>query len=144
MTHKAKPIKWINSEAGLCVMCDRRVGKAGHYVCLSCNRPCEVDFRKLGGDPQAPRTLQLNAVLFLADLKSRCCNYDVEVLSQITCSDDCHEDFVVALCAQFGEFKKIVGPDGVARKVPTRTIIEKGLRTADLKRFPAWSDQGAA
>jgi hypothetical protein len=39
----------------------------------------------------------------------------------------------------FGEFKKVVDAvTGKAYRVPTRDIIEKGLRHADLVKYPEW------
>lgn len=54
-----------------------------------------------------------------------------------TCSDAHHEELVNRLVAQFGEFKKIVRmATGEAFKVPTRDIIEKGIREQDLDQYP--------
>lgn len=61
----------------------------------------------------------------------------------LTCSDDHHEELVKRLIAEFGEFKKVVrASTGVAYKVPTRDIIERGLREQDLDRYPLWEDAG--
>lgn len=58
-----------------------------------------------------------------------------------TCSDDCHQVLVWRLLAEFGEFKKVVrASTGIAYRVPTRDIIEKGLRGEDLDRYPIWED----
>lgn len=55
---------------------------------------------------------------------------DVRVL---TCSQPCHDELVDRLVAQFGEFKIVVrASTGESFKVPTRDIIEKGLREQDL------------
>jgi hypothetical protein len=58
-----------------------------------------------------------------------------------TCSEICHEKFVSKLIAEFGEFKKVV--DVMTRKayrVPTRDIVEKGLRHRDLTKYPKWKE----
>jgi len=59
----------------------------------------------------------------------------------LTCSDECHEELVKRLIFEFGEFKKVVRMStGVAYKVPTRDIIERGLREQDLDRYPLWEE----
>lgn len=59
--------------------------------------------------------------------------------SELTCSDNCHEELVKRLIAEFGEFKKVVrASTGVAYKVPTRDIIECGLKEQDLDQYPLW------
>lgn len=81
--------------------------------------------------------VQLNPMLFLADAKSKCCHEDLEVRTRITCSDKCHKHFVKDLIKQFGEFKIVVDQSsGKSYKVPTKDIIEKGLRWRDLSRYP--------
>lgn len=50
-----------------------------------------------------------------------------------TCSDACHE--------KFGEFKKVVDKEtGIAYRVPTKFILERGLKYKDLKQFPEWKE----
>lgn len=58
----------------------------------------------------------------------------------LTCSDDCHQELVRRLIAEFGEFKKVVrASTGIAYRVPTRDIFER-LREEDLDRYPIWED----
>ncbi|MBA7709036.1 hypothetical protein ES703_117943 [subsurface metagenome] len=46
-----------------------------------------------------------------------------------------------SLIAQFGEFKKVARMStGVAYKVPTRDIIEKGILEQELDQYPKWED----
>jgi hypothetical protein len=60
---------------------------------------------------------------------------------EITCSDDCHTEMVSRFVAEFGEFKKVVRTStGVAYKVPTRDILECGIKEQDLDRYPPWDD----
>ena len=60
---------------------------------------------------------------------------------EMTCSQDCHDRVADRLVAQFGEFKKVVRMrTGVAYKVPTRDIIEKGIKEQDLDQYPLWED----
>lgn len=59
----------------------------------------------------------------------------------LTCSPKCHKELVDGLVVQFGEFKKVVrASTGEAFKVPTRDIIEKGIREQELGRYPRWED----
>ncbi|KKL78846.1 hypothetical protein LCGC14_2020730, partial [marine sediment metagenome] len=65
-----------------------------------------------------------------------------EVGRELTCSDQCHEDLTRRLIARFGEFKKVVRQStGVAYKVPTRDIIERGVREQDLDQYPIWDEE---
>ncbi len=60
----------------------------------------------------------------------------------LTCSQKCHDKLVSTLIAKFGEFKKVVcARTGVAYKVPTRDILEKGLREEGLNQYPIWEDK---
>ncbi len=59
----------------------------------------------------------------------------------MTCSRPCHDELASRLVAQFGEFKKVVRmTTGEAFKVPTRDIIEKGIREQDLDQYPKWDE----
>lgn len=56
-----------------------------------------------------------------------------------TCSEDCHEKFVDRCEKEFGAYKKIIDlTTGLTHKVPTRTIIEKGIKQVDLHGYPLW------
>lgn len=73
------------------------------------------------------------------DVKSKCCNADIQSNQKITCSDDCHEKFIVKMLEEHGTYKKVIDQDsGLAYKIPTRLIIEKGLRQQDLMNYPRW------
>jgi len=62
-----------------------------------------------------------------------------------TCSQKCHDELVSTLIARFGEFKKVVrASTGVAYKVPTRDILEKGIGKRDLDQYPRWEEEKAA
>ena len=51
------------------------------------------------------------------------------------------EGLVRHLIDTFGEFKKVVRmTTGEAFKVPTRDIIEKGIREQDLDQYPIWEN----
>jgi hypothetical protein len=42
-----------------------------------------------------------------------------------------------------GKYKQVVDQEtGVAYRVPTRYIIEKGLKYENLKNFPLWTGEG--
>ena len=56
-----------------------------------------------------------------------------------TCSEACHKKFVFGLICHFGKHKRVIDAvTGKAYRVPTRDIIEKGLRHADLVKYPEW------
>lgn len=56
-----------------------------------------------------------------------------------TCSEACHRRLVDALVREFGEFKKIFDLEtGVAYRVPTREVLERGLWCRDLKKYLEW------
>ncbi len=59
-----------------------------------------------------------------------------------TCgSEECHKKFIEKLVKEFGEYKKIVDIEtGKAYRVPTRVILEKGLRHEDLVKYPLWDE----
>jgi hypothetical protein len=127
-------ITWENVPRGRCVVCSSELKDRGYYYCVNCKNPAEIELRPLAG---GPRMVQLNPVLFLADAKSKCCRADLEVRTRITCSDKCHRNFVNQLIKQFGEFKLVVDQtSGKTYKVPTKEIIEKGLKWRDLSRYP--------
>ena len=59
-----------------------------------------------------------------------------------TCSEECHDKLISGIVAEFGEFKMVVRQaTGIAYRVPTRDIIEFGLREVDLSRYPLWEKQ---
>jgi len=69
------------------------------------------------------------------------CHQVYEGGRELTCSDQCHEELVKQLVAEFGEFKKVVRmTTGVAYKVPTRDIIEHGVKEQELDRYPLWEE----
>ena len=131
-------ISWENVPKGRCVFCSSELKDRGLYYCLKCGNVTEVEFQPLGG---GPKMIQINPVLFLADARSKCCRADLEVRTRITCSEKCHRLFVRALVSQFGEFKRVM--DQTTEKsyrVPTKDIIEKGLKWHALARYPEWDD----
>ncbi|GAI63246.1 unnamed protein product [marine sediment metagenome] len=60
---------------------------------------------------------------------------------EMTCSDVCHGELARRHIAEFGEFKKVVNQTtGIAYRVPTRDIIEKGIKWRDLDQYPLWEE----
>lgn len=58
---------------------------------------------------------------------------------QFTCSEACHDELIKRLIEKWGEFRMVVRmKTGEAFKVPTRDILEKGVREQDLDRYPVW------
>ncbi len=73
------------------------------------------------------------------DVKSQCCNSDIESHQKITCGNFCHEKFIIKMMKEHGLFKKVIDIEtGIAYKIPTRLIIEEGLRQTELKNYPVW------
>jgi hypothetical protein len=58
-----------------------------------------------------------------------------------TCSEGCHKRLVDELVKEFGEFEKVVDAEGTAHEVPTREILEHGLKCEDLKKYPEWEEE---
>jgi hypothetical protein len=57
----------------------------------------------------------------------------------MTAGSERRERAIQELIARFGEFKKVVRMrTGVTYKVPTRDILEKGIREQDLDQYPLW------
>lgn len=60
---------------------------------------------------------------------------------RVTCSDDCHEKLIYKYEQEFGKYKKVVDTTtGLTHKVPTRTIIEEGIKQVDLHKYPLWRE----
>ena len=58
-----------------------------------------------------------------------------------TCSEEHHQELVRRLIQEFGEFKRVVRQStGVAYKVPTFDILEKGVKEEELDKYPVWID----
>ena len=69
------------------------------------------------------------------------CGVFYEPGREMTCSEDYHDKLVACLIKHFGEFKKVVRQStGVAYKVPTRDIIERGVSEPELDRYPRWEE----
>ena len=117
-------IHWKNAKDNLCIVCKANLNP-GYYICNKCNKICQVIHTEYSHE--------------IIDIKSVCCNSDVEIHSKITCGDYCHEKFILKMIKEHGLFKKVVNiENGIAYKVPTRLIIEEGLNQKDLKNYPTW------
>ncbi len=54
-----------------------------------------------------------------------------------TCDEACHGKWIEALIAQFGETRPITSLEtGKTHAVPTRVILEKGIKGSDLVTYP--------
>jgi len=52
---------------------------------------------------------------------------------------------MVQIERQFGKYKRVVDIEtGKTHKVPTRYILEHGLRWSELKNFPEWTEEDLA
>ena len=117
-------INWKNTDDSLCIMCKANLNQ-GYYICNKCKKICQVVHTEYSKQ--------------IIDYKSVCCNSDVEIHSKPTCGDDCHEKFIVKMLEEYGTYKKVIDQaSGLAYKIPTRLIIEKGLRQQDLMNYPRW------
>ena len=126
-------LDWSAAHRGLCVVCGDVVGGTAAPICRSCHKPARVILRRIGKGPQ-----KRNGT-FIADAVSDCCDDDVDIAPgvRITCSENCHERFVEELEREFGR-EKVVVDEATGRRhlVPTRQIIERGVRQENLKFFP--------
>jgi hypothetical protein len=69
-------------------------------------------------------------------------HYEEQQVRLLTCSDECHEKLLQRLIDEFGEFKKVCSAvTGKCYRVPTRHILEKGLRHDELVQFPEWEEK---
>jgi len=98
-----------------------------------------VDFQRR--KKEAGRQHRLSKVEFVCIICNR--QYEAAKGSRIlTCSDECHEKLVKILVQKLGEYKKVCSiATGKCYRVPTRTIIEKGLTHEDLVKFPEWKEE---
>lgn len=118
-------IHWENIKDNLCVMCKATLKSFSYYLCKKCNRICQITFTQISED--------------ISDVKSICCNSDVNINNKITCSDFCHNQYILKKIDEDGLFKKVVDlSSGMSHKVPTRLLIEEGLRQENLKNYPLW------
>ena len=60
---------------------------------------------------------------------------------QTTCSNPCHELLVAFIEATYGRYKKIGrASTGQFFRVPTRDLIEKGIKESELDQYPPWDE----
>lgn len=118
---------WENEKKNMCVVCSEPLTTSSFWVCKKCNRVCEI--------------AQKEEVIFgVYDVKSKCCKADVDNNQKLSCSDKCHEVLVNTIENKMGQYKKIIDQStNKAYRVPTKEIIEKGLRQEDLVNYPEWS-----
>lgn len=118
-----------------CLVCGTKLPEVSLAFCQECTFPCELT------TTEAPPADLPNGTLAMLDFKSVCCNADIDILPRkATCSPECHEMFVRRCEKELGEYRKVISiTRGMAYKVPTRVIIEQGIREQDLPRFPLWS-----
>ena len=112
-------------------MCGKPMDVEYYTFCLKCKRKCETCIH---GD--APQN-----VIGVYEVKSVCCNADIKVTGPITCSKHCHEELVMEFEKEFGPEKIIMDAEtGTKYRVPTRDIVEIGVRRADLSKYPKVDD----
>ena len=119
-------INWKNAELQLCLICDKSLKENSYWICQKCHKMCATNVAK-----------ELGNNMF--DIKSKCCNADVISHRRQTCSDECHKKLITEMTKEFGEFKKITDIEsGIAYKVPTKDIVEKGIQYEELPRYQRW------
>jgi len=70
------------------------------------------------------------------------CNTPIHTKGHMTCSQDCHEKFIIFGEKKFGITKKVIDIEtGISYRVPTRDIIEQGLTYQDLSKYPLCNDE---
>jgi hypothetical protein len=127
-------IKFENQIRGKCIICDNQINAQVVCICLTCQNKCEVIIKPVPHEQEPSNNLP-----GFVDVKSRCCNSDVNIHSKSTCSKQCHEDLVNELERLYGKYKRIEDiHTGKAYRVPTRDIIEYGVNYLDLVGYPEW------
>lgn len=115
-----------------CIICKRHIESHVAWICRQCLKPCEV---------YTSRILEEKKDKMFIDVKSKCCNADVQSVGRMTCSENCHEEFIKFCEKEYGIVKKVVDDTtGISYKVPTRDIVEKGLYWKDLNKYPQWDE----
>ena len=106
----------------ICLVCKKGIENPGYCFCRKCRNPCEVDTE----DTPSPTI----------EVKSTCCQSDVDVNTRTTCSEACHEKLIQELEAEWGKNKVVVAPGGSKHLVPLRHIVEHGLQGHEVTCFP--------
>ena len=118
-------IQWKNVKNNLCVVCKISLDTPSYYICNKCNKVCQVKHTVISKE--------------IMDVKSGCCDSDIESHQKITCGEYCHDKFIVKMIHEHGLYKKVIDQEtNIAYKIPTRLIIEEGLRQENLKNYPQW------
>lgn len=122
-----------NATRKCCVICNTSILNNTIMFCMMCQKPCEANLGK---------AIKEYNMMGIYDAKSKCCNYDVFFQGRMTCSNSCHEKFIDDMEKQFGKYKKVMHETtGRTYKIPTRYIIEFGLRGEELPNFPEWIEE---
>lgn len=63
----------------------------------------------------------------------------------LTCGPKCHGELIQRMVAVLGEYKQVVdAATGLSHRVPTRDILEIGIKQAELSKYPIWEEPGVA
>lgn len=118
-----KEIKWKNKDLNLCVICDKPLTSNSFWRCQKCSKTSEITYKHVKDD--------------IYDIKSVCCNFDVDNNQSVTCSVQCHQSLVDIMVKEKGEFKLVTDIHTLkTHKVPMRDIIEFGIKYSDLAKYP--------
>lgn len=120
-------INWNYKKLKKCVICGKPI-KESYFVCLYCKNPCEI---------YLPEEYNLEIGYVTTRIISKCCNGDIsQEYVNITCSAQCHEEYVKEMEVNFGKYQTIFDNlNNVYRLVPLRIIIEKGINRDELDKF---------
>lgn len=118
-----------------CVVCHEPMDLMQISICIKCGMICNLVCSEILD------TVDEKGAKFLMDVKSDCCNADIEIISKLTCSEKCHIEYIRILEEKFGKVKKVTDSESrISYKVPTKDIIEKGLKWEDIKKYPLWNE----
>lgn len=115
-------VKETNKQQPKCLICPNSIDMPEVFICLQCKNQCLPKYD--------------------VEIKSDCCNSNVDVISRITCSEKCHNKFIELMERQYGKVKKVTDIEtGISHAVPIRDIIEKGLNHEDLLKYPVYQNR---
>lgn len=121
-------LKLENTQNNICVICNELIERGSYWQCKKCRCMCQPAVTNFMDDNN-----------HLTEIKSGCCDADVENHKKLTCSDTCHQKMIHHILQKFGPYKKITDSHtGLTYRVPTKQILEKGIAQEDLRNFPLW------
>lgn len=113
-----------------CVICSAALKNRGFVLCLKCKQPCDA----WSDVPEHNKTnVGQWGVIFAY---STCCNADIEMHTQATCSQICHDMLLQWQQNDLGQEVQVTNPvTGKAHVIPAADLIAKGVIN-DLTVYP--------